>query len=539
MHVWHAPFTLERARASIMKEGNGRWNRRSVLTGGSAALLASVLPARLLHAATTVRFDRDPFTLGVASGYPTSRSVVLWTRLAPEPKQPGGGIAATEVIPVTCEIATDERMRSVIRTSQEYATAQYAHSIHFEPADLEPGREYWYRFTAGGMRSPVGRTKTAPARDASLARMRLAVASCQQYEHGYFLAYRHMLADELDCIVHVGDYIYEASWGSRRIRHHDAPEAMSLDDYRARYALYRSDKDLQAAHARCPWLVTWDDHEVENDYAGDTSEEDDPRDWFLARRAAAYRAYYEHMPLPRRALPFGADLRLFTQRSFGQLVNLMMLDSRQYRSPLACTKPAARGSGLVECPDVRDAARTKLGATQEAWISQQFARGGARWNLLAQGTLMTYANEGSDGKNAFRSDTWNGYQAARERLMNTLADSRAKNPIVLSGDIHAFVVANLHRVPHDRHSAVIASEFAATSISAEGSSQAGLDKMRGANPNILFANSAKRGYLRLDVTAERVQADLVGMDSVTEPNAGASTYARYVVEADRPGPIAP
>ena len=517
---------------------SSRWNRRKVLAYGSGALLATTMPARLLHAADSVRFNRDPFTLGIASGYPTPGSVVLWTRLAPEPRQPGGGIAATEAIPVTCEIATDERMRSIVRTSQEYATAEFAHSIHVEPSELKPGREYWYRFTAGGMRSPIGRTRTAAGRDVSLQRMRLAVASCQQYEHGYFLAYRHMLADELDCVVHVGDYIYEASWGSRRIRHHETPEATSLDDYRARYALYRSDKDLQQAHARYPWLVTWDDHEVENDYAGDTSEEDDPRDWFLARRTAAYRAYYEHMPLPRRALPFGADLRLFTQRSFGQLLNLVMLDSRQYRSPLACTKPAARGSGLVNCPDLRDASRTKLGAIQEAWVAQQLAKSSARWNLLAQGTLMTYANEGDAGKDAFRSDTWNGYQAARERLMTTIADSRAKNPLVLSGDIHAFVVANLHRVPQDRASPIVASELVATSISAEGSSQAGLDKMRAANPNILFANSAKRGYLRLDVTAERVQADLVGMDSVTELNAGASTYARYVVEAGRPGPIA-
>jgi alkaline phosphatase D len=346
-----------------------------------------------------------------------------------------------------------------------------------------------------------------------------------------------MLRDELDLIVHVGDYIYEASWGSKRIRHHDAPEAYSLDDYRARYALYRSDKDLQAAHARCPWLVTWDDHEVENDYAGENSEEDDSRTWFLARRAAAYQAYYEHMPLPRRALPFGADLRLFTQRSFGPLLNLMMLDSRQYRSPLACTTPAARGSGLVDCTDLRNADRTKLGAIQEAWLGQHLGRSGAQWNVLAQGTLMTYANEGSEGKDLFRSDTWNGYHAARERLMISIADSRAKNPVVLSGDIHSFVVANLNRVPQDRSSPIVASELVATSISAEGGSQANLDRMRASNPNILYANSAKRGYLRLDVTAERLQADLVGMDSVTVIDAGASIQARFVIENGRRGAI--
>jgi alkaline phosphatase D len=521
-----------------MSAGHASWNRRHLLTCGGALLVANTIPARLLHAADALRFDADPFTLGIASGYPLPGSVVLWTRLAPNPKAPGGGIPASEVVPVTCELATDERMRNIVRTSQEYATAQFAHTIHYEPIDLEPGREYWYRFTAGGQRSAVGRTRTAPAGNASVERLKLAVASCQQYEHGYFLAYRHMLADDLDAVVHVGDYIYESSWGRNRIRRHEAPTAISLDDYRARYALYRSDQDLQAAHARYPWLVTWDDHEVENDYAGDTSENDDPRDWFLARRAAAYQAYYEHMPLPRRALPFGAEMRLFTQRSFGPLLNLMMLDSRQYRTPLACTKPGSRSTGLVDCSEVSHPQRTKLGLAQEGWFARELARSGAQWNLFAQGTLMAYANEGEAGKDAFRSDTWNGYQAARERMMSAIAATRARNPVVLGGDIHAFVVSNLHRTAQDRQSPILASELVATSISAEGSSQEGLDRMRRQNPNIVFANSAKRGYLRLDVSAERLQADLVGMDSVTDVNAGASTYARYVIENDRPGPIA-
>ena len=513
------------------------WTRRNVLTHLGIAAAAASAPARLLHAADALKFRADPFSLGIASGYPSANSVVLWTRLAPEPKRPGGGIDANHVVPVLCEVATDERMRNVVRSSETFATAQFAHSIHYEPADLEPGRDYWYRFMAGGARSVVGQTRTAPARDNDTQRLRLAVASCQQYEQGYFAAYRHMLADDLDFIVHVGDYIYEASWGSKRIRHHDAPEATTLDDYRERYALYRSDKDLQAAHARYPWLVTWDDHEVENDYAADRSEEDDPTEWFLARRAAAYQAYYEHMPLPRRALPFAADLRLFTQRSFGSLVNLLMLDSRQYRSPLACTRPAARGSSLSNCTELRDPERTKLGPVQEAWLAQQLTRSRTRWHLLAQGTLMTHANEGVDGTAAYRSDTWNGYHAARERMMRTIADSRVNNPVVLSGDIHAFVVANLNRIPHDVSSPVIASELVATSVSAEGSSQSNLDRMRAGNPNILFANSAKRGYLRLDVTPQRLQADLVGLESALDLNTTASTQARFVVEAGRPGPI--
>ena len=328
--------------------------RREVVQYVGGALAAGAFPSSALRAADGLRFRGDPFTLGVASGYPGPETVVLWTRLAPEPFQPGGGVPRDAVVPVTWEVAADERMRTIVRSGVDYATADFAHSVHVEPTGLEPDRVYWYRFTAGGQRSPVGRTRTAPRADAANARLRLAVASCQQYEHGYFVGYRHMLDDELDLIVHVGDYIYETSWGQQRIRSHGAPEAVTLDDYRIRYALYRGERELQAAHAACPWLVTWDDHEVENDYAGAVSEEDDARDWFLARRAAAYQAYYEHMPLPRRALPFGADLRLYTQRSFGQLASICMLDTRQYRAPLACTEPGRRTSRSVNCAELND-----------------------------------------------------------------------------------------------------------------------------------------------------------------------------------------
>lgn len=512
-----------------------RWTRRNLLQSGGAIVATSVLAPRLLHAADALRFKTDPFSLGVASGYPTPSSVVLWTRLAPEPMHPSGGVSANDAIPVVCEIAADERMRNVLRSERLYATSQFAHSIHFEPDGLRPGRDYWYRFSAGGFRSAIGRTRTAPARDATIAELRLAVASCQQFEHGYFHAYRHMLADDLDAIVHVGDYIYESSWGNRRVRHHNAPEAITLEDYRVRHALYRGDKDLQAAHARYPWLVTWDDHEVENDYAGQMSQYDDPTAWFLARRAAAYQAYYEHMPLPRRALPVGADLRLFTQRSFGTLVNLSMLDSRQYRSPLACTRPYWRGSRSVNCEELQARERTKLGAIQESWLQQQLARSDATWNLLAQGTLMTHLKEGKRGEHSF-NDNWNGYQAARERLMAVLAETQAQNPIVLSGDIHAFLIANLNRTPNDLSSPIIASEFVTTSISSQGGSQASWDAIRAANQNVLFTTPEKRGYLRLHLTAECARADLVGLDSAVDASAGATVQASYLVEAGRAGP---
>ena len=319
--------------------------RRQLLLGGLACAVAPMLPITSARAAADARALRDnPFTLGVASGYPRPDGFVLWTRLAPQPLIPGGGLPPDAMLPVQWEVAEDESMRRVVRSGTDYAVAQWAHSVHVEPAGLQPGREYWYRFRVGEHRSAIGRTRTAVAPGATLARLRLAVASCQQYEHGYYAAYRHMREDAPDLIVHVGDYIYEQSWGTNPVRSHGAPECYTLDDYRTRHALYRGDEDLQAAHAACPWLVTWDDHEVDNDYAAAISEENDAEALFLARRAAAYQAYYEHMPLPRRAVPFGAHMRLHAARAFGDLAQIVMLDGRQYRSPhcLSGARPARR-----------------------------------------------------------------------------------------------------------------------------------------------------------------------------------------------------
>jgi alkaline phosphatase D len=508
-------------------------SRRSVMAQVGAVVVTTTLPARLLRA-SDARLRKDPFTLGVASGYPQSDAVVLWTRLALESLQSGGGMPAAAV-PVTWELATDEHMRNVVRRGVEYATPQWAHSVHVELMELDADRPYWYRFTTGDVQSPIGRTRTMPRADAANAHLRIAVASCQQYEHGYFVAYRHMLDDQLDLIMHVGDYIYETSWGQNRIRSHNAPEAFTLDDYRARYALYRGESELQAAHAAYPWIVTWDDHEVENDYAGATSEEDDTREWFLARRAAAYQAYYEHMPLPRRAVPYGPDMRLFTQRSLGQLASITMLDTRQYRSPLACAEPGRRGSRVTNCPELHDPSRSKLGVTQEGWLASRMASSRARWNLFASGTVMAYVDEQRGEGEQFWTDSWNGYPAARARFMDSLAQTRVANPVILSGDIHSYLAANHHRVPNDRASPLVASEFVTTSISSQGVSQQSLDERRANNPNLLFANSERRGYLRLDLTPQRLQAELVAMESVTQRDAGKSVQAAFVVENGRAG----
>ena len=443
-----------------------------------------------------------------------------------------------QVVPVDWEISADEGFRWVVQRGTTYATPDWAHSVHVEPVALEPGTRYWYRFASGGFRSAAGRTRTAPALGTDPGRLRLAVASCQQYEHGYYVAYRHMLDDELDLVLHVGDYIYERSWGRNLVWRHGAPECYTLDDYRTRHALYRGDHDLQAAHASCPWMVTWDDHEVDNDYANDTSEENDDPALFLARRAAAYQAYYEHMPLPRRAVPFGPNMRLYCTQAFGGLANLLMLDERQYRATQACPRPGRRGANRVgDCAELFDPARSKLGARQEEWLAAQLAASKAQWTLLAQGTVVAYIDEQPGPGELFWTDGWNGYPVARDRLLDTLATTKAANPVVLSGDIHAFLVASLNHRASDLSTPIVASELTTTSISSQGVPQKAVEERLRANPNLLFADSDRRGYLLLDVDRERLEAQLVAMETVATPDAGRFVLATFVVESGRPGPI--
>ena len=283
------------------------------------------------------RFSDYPFKLGVASGDPLPDGVVLWTRLAPDPLN--GGMPDKRV-PVQWQVATDEAFANVVREGATFASPELAHSVHVEVGGLRPAGEYFYRFRAGSELSPVGRTKTAPAFGASVAEMNFAFVSCQQYEHGYFTAYRHMSEEDLDLVVHLGDYIYEygpnqyvAPGGN--VRTHVGPEIVSLSDYRRRHAQYRTDEDLQAAHAAFPWAVTWDDHEVENNYADEIPEGGQSVEAFILRRAAAYQAYYEHMPLRRTSVPSGPDMQLYRRLTFGNLAEFNVLDTRQYRDDQA------------------------------------------------------------------------------------------------------------------------------------------------------------------------------------------------------------
>ena len=483
------------------------------------------------------RFAAYPFSLGIASGYPLAGGFVLWTRLAPVPDAPGGGMAPA-VVPVRWEVARDEKFAHIAASGTAYATPDWAHSVHVEVNGLEPARWYWYRFIAGDAASPAGRTRTAPGPAARPDRLRFAFASCQQYEQGFYGAWRHAAADELDLVAFLGDYIYESSWGRDHVRKHNAAEPQTLDDYRGRYALYKADADLQAAHAACPWICTWDDHEVENDYANDRSENADHPEWFLARRAAAYKAYYEHMPLRREMIPFGPHARLYTRVAFGNLATFHVLDDRQYRSPQACPRLGRGGSNVVdaaECTALADPSRTMLGAEQERWLEAALRGTRAKWNVLAQQTTMAqFDQKPGPGRTAW-TDGWDGYPAARKKLIDSIDDNKVANPVVIGGDVHMSYVNDIKRDFDNPASPVVASEIVGTSITSQARPQQAVDKMLPENPHIRYANSQFRGYTRVEATQSRMTVDLRAMESVVRRDAPCSTLASFVIEDGRPG----
>jgi alkaline phosphatase D len=442
-----------------------------------------------------------------------------------------------QVVPVQWEVSIDERMNRLVQGGTAAATPAGAHSVHVEVEGLEPGRWFWYRFRVGDAVSPVGRTRTSPGAETPPERLRFAFASCQHYEQGHFGAYRHIVADDLDLVVFLGDYIYETSTTLERIRSHGAPEAITLDDYRIRYGLYKSDPDLQAAHAAYPWIVMWDDHEVSNDYADDRSELLHPREWFLARRAAAYQAYYEHMPLRRSMLPVGPHARLYTRVAFGDLAQFHLIDDRQYRSYQPCSAPGRGGSETVEnCAERLNPRLTMLGETQERWLEGELDRSRARWNVIGQHTLMAQLDRKPGPGQRFWTDGWDGYPAARRRLLEYLGKRKPANPVVIGGDVHSFWVADLKPDFDSPRSPVVATEIVGTSItSGYPYSQQQVDALLADNPHIRLGNGTRRGYVRMEVTRERLRADLRTMRTVAQPRAEADTLATFVIEDGRPG----
>jgi alkaline phosphatase D len=507
--------------------------RRLFLNGvGSAALIAAT--GRV--AAQTIK--HNPFMLGVASGSPSIDGFVLWTRVM---ALAGGEPLPNAPIEVRWELAADPQFQRIVQSGNTAALPELAHSVHVEVAGLpDNGGRYYYRFMLADTVSAVGRTRTLP-RLASAERLSLALASCQNYEHGYFGAYRHMAQENLDCVVFVGDYIYEYGITPNRVRQHNSPTCTTLDAYRARYALYKSDPDLQLAHAACPWIVTWDDHEVENDYANERAASGRGAE-FLARRAAAYQAYWEHQPLRRAQLPQGADMQLYRRYAWGQTANLHMLDARQYRDHQACTPPDQGGSRTIydkTCPERQDPMLSLLGARQEVWLERGILRSNAAFDIVGQQSIMAQmrmtATRSPEPQpaDAFWNDSWDGYPAARRRAL--AAWGTKKNVVTLGGDVHATYISDLKSDFDNPNSPVLATEIVGTSISSPSWSQAATERVMGNNPHMRFGKSDQRGYtvLQVDRTSMKVQLRVIDNARVTEPVI--STAASFVVEPDMPG----
>ena len=483
------------------------------------------------------------FSFGVASGEPRPGGVVLWTRLAPQPLDPLGGMGRARV-PARWEVAEDAHFRRIVRAGEVRSGPEDGHSLHVEVGGLRPGRDYYYRFQALGQVSAVGRTRTAPAPDAAVDRMRICFGSCQKYEVGHYAAWTHAVADDPDLILFLGDYIYEGAPNPKALRPHVNPEPFDLPGYRARYASYRLDPLLQAAHAAAPWMSIWDDHEVANDYAGRWDQRYGDPATFLARRAAAYQAYWEFMPLRRASRPDGPWARLYRRLDWGRLARIALLDDRQYRDDRPC-QPAPDANGrrdydylVADCPARHDPKLSMLGKRQEHWLDGELTGRRARWNLLAQQTLMTPFRtidpKQPDKGAVFHSvDRWEGFPAARDRIFRRWVQAGTPNPIVLSGDIHAFAASNLHD-PARPDGPPIASEFVGGSITSLNEDP--LFKSTAARtPGFHFAENFVRGYGRIDLTPARCDVTFRGLDNPRDPRSTALDLARFSVEAGRPG----
>ena len=519
--------------------------RRFLTATGAAAALAFAVNVPTAGVASAAELDvskitEDPFTLGVASGDPLPGSVLLWTRLAPAPYQPDGGLPA-ERVTVHWELAHDDRFRRIVRRGAATAHPEFDHTVHVEVDKLGADRVFYYRFRTGTWISETGRTRTAPATHAQVSGLTFAAVSCQAYTDGYFTAYGHLAEDDVDVVFHLGDYLYEYAvnsvGGYRKYTDRTLPavfnhETLTLEDYRLRYALYKSDPDLRAAHAAHPFVVTWDDHETENNYADDIPENDVPPEEFLLRRAAAYRAYWENQPLRRPQQPQGPDMQLYRRRHWGRLAQFDILDTRQYRSD------QAYGDGLdLPGPEIDDPARTMTGETQERWLLDGWRGSRALWNVVPQ--QVNFAQRKLDIAPVARlsMDAWDGYRASRRRVLDGAKAARIENLMVLTGDVHVAYAYDLKDDFDDPASATLGTEIVATSISS-GRDGAGKpstwDTYTGANPHMRFHNG-RRGYVTVELGQEAARADFKTVSAVTTPGAPLGVAASFVTEVGDQG----
>ena len=521
-------------------------HRRRLIACLGLAAAGAYLPAKAWQQS---QVKGGAFSLGVASGAATHDSVVLWTRLYPEHWQDRDKLTGPQA--VRWEVADNESFAKLVQSGTVTALPELAHSVHVDVRGLSPDRWYFYRFRTGEAVSRTGRTRTFAQPGSPTDRLRLAYASCQKWEDGYFSAYDHMHRDQPDAVVFLGDYLYEYPGNSSKVRVPGGGWVVTLAEYRRRHALYKGDSSLQAMHAAVPWWVTWDDHEVQNDYAGLGPGDGGPPGWqsidFAQRRAAAYQAYYEHMPV--RAGDFAQTLltgksgrlQMYGQFQIGNLVSLNLLDTRQYRDAQVCTKDGKGGSGMVDpdqCPAWDDPTRSLLGATQEQWLDQRLAQttqpNAPRWNLIGQQTLFCPRDLRPGPQRFFWNDGWDGYPAARHRLLQSLQNHKVPNAVLLGGDVHENWVGHVMSAQATANAEPLAVEFCGTSITSKsGRGNERLPTVLAENPHFVFADVERKGYGLLDITHKLLTTHLRVVDDVTQAKTHIETLAAFEVEAGR------
>jgi len=524
----------------MLREVSGAsFDRRRILQGLAAAGSSLLLPQflRAASSADAKLLTEYPFRLGAASGFPTADSVVLWTRLAPSPLDEDGlgGMPPLEFT-LRYELAADEQFRKVLQHGDVTASAMWAHSARVVVKGLQPARDYFYRFHIGAHMSPVGRARTLPTPNAEVNAFSMAVVSCAHFEHGRYAVYQHIARAAPELIMHLGDYIYEGAPTKDHVRLHAGGNCTTLAQYRQRYAQYQQDPQLQAAHLASPWITTWDDHEVSNDYAGLHGGRDEDPATFPARRAAAYQAYFEHLPLPPSATPVNGSVALYTRRQIGRLANLHMIDQRQYRSAEACPKPGRAGGNLIgpDCPELYAPDRTMLGGEQEAWLAEGLRPGPQGWNLLAQGTIVARMDQQPGKGELYFSDSWSGYPAARAKLTGTLQRQRTPNPVILSGDLHVFVAGHVTANEEQPDSPMVATEFVGTSITTDPQPLEKIATWGPENPHLALVESRYRGYVAARLTPRRLDVDFMAIDDPKDPEAAQRVLKAFTVESGTP-----
>ena len=508
--------------------------RRSLLQG---ALASAAVVGLTRQGWGQQVWQKNPFSMGVASGSPDSSSVVLWTRLDPMALDAAGLV--DKPIDVVWQMAHDEQFTRVVAKGVVVAEPAFGHAVHAEVGGLESARQYFYRFMTGDAITSTGRTRTFPKPDAAVDRLRLSFASCQRWGDGYYSAYHHLAKEDLDFVFFLGDYIYEYPASIPPIRETTGGWVNTLQDYRARDALHKSDPNLQAAHAAFPWMMIWDDHEVQNDYAGEIQGHSGaPVTDFPARRLAAYQAYYENMPVRRASFAKlltqqSHQARLFDRIAYGRLANLFSLDDRQYRDRQVCNRDNSFGSGMIEaskCPVWTDPSRTLLGFDQEAWLKTQFSNSKTQWNVIAQQTLFGTRVSEVKGVEKLWNDGWDGYDSARQRMIGSMVETKLTNPIMVGGDVHENWVGHIKADYNDPKSAIIGAEFCGTSITSKpGTTQEQANQALVRNPHFVYANTEYRGYGVMDFTLKGVTTTLHGVKDISRQNSDRLTLAKFYV----------